>query len=162
MHAFQLSGFPDVARSMEAAWEVWFATQSGAQYLDWVAQHRLRGLVAGARERSPFYRNLYRGLPETGYSLVDLPVVTKHNLMAHFDVVVTDPDLTRDRVDGFLADPARVGQPLDHRYAVWTSSGTTGEPGSLSRTSKRLPYMKRSKLSAFAVWLRPRCWRRHC
>jgi len=49
--------------------------------------------------------------------------------MAHFDTAVTDPAVTREAVQQFVADPGRAGYPLRDRYAVWTSSGTTGEPG---------------------------------
>jgi putative adenylate-forming enzyme len=122
-------GFFDVAQSLEVAWDVWLSMHRGAPHVNQVAEHRLRELVAVARERSPFYRNLYRGIPETGCSLSQLPVVTKGELMAHFDAAVTDPDVTRERVHRFLADQHRVGHPLRDRYAVWTSSGTTGEPG---------------------------------
>ena len=128
----------DVAQSLEAAWEVWFATQAGSEYLRRLAQHRLAGLVTTAREGASFYRNLYRGVPETGYRLSDLPIVTKGELMMHFEDAVTVPDLTRDRVEQFVADASRVGQPFDHRYAVWTSSGTTGEPATFVQDSQAL------------------------
>ena len=57
-----------------------------------------------------------------------LPVVTKTQLMAHFDTAVTDPEVTRAALRRFLADPSSVGH-RSRRYAVWTTSGTTGEPG---------------------------------
>lgn len=135
---YHLPGTFDVAQSLEAAWEVWFSMQAGGEHLRSVAQHRLRKLVAIAREGSSFYRNLYRGLPETEYRLSELPVVTKGDLMTHFDEAVTDPDLTRERVEQFIADPGRVGHALDDRYAVWTSSGTTGEPGTFVQDSQAL------------------------
>lgn len=135
---YQVPGFRDVAQSLEATWAVWLSMQGGDQYLEQIAQHRLRKLVAVARERSSFYRTLYRGLAQTEYRLSDLPVVTKGELMAHFDAVVTDPALTRDRVEQFVADPYHIGRPLDDRYAVWTSSGTTGEPGIFVQDSHAL------------------------
>jgi phenylacetate-coenzyme A ligase PaaK-like adenylate-forming protein len=49
--------------------------------------------------------------------------------MARFDEWVTDPDVTFDTAADFISDPARVGQLYLGRYAAWTSSGTTGEPG---------------------------------
>ncbi|HYM48864.1 MAG TPA: AMP-binding protein, partial [Burkholderiaceae bacterium] len=61
--------------------------------------------------------------------LKDLPPVTKRSLMAEFDDVVTDPALTRRAVEKFFAEPGHLGGALLERYAVWTSSGTTGEPG---------------------------------
>lgn len=49
--------------------------------------------------------------------------------MAHFDEWVTDPEVTRKTVSSFLADPRCVGLSYLGRYAAWTSSGTSGEPG---------------------------------
>jgi phenylacetate-CoA ligase len=49
--------------------------------------------------------------------------------MAAFDDWVTDPAVTKTRVQRFLADPGRAGEAFLDRYAVWTSSGTSGEPG---------------------------------
>jgi hypothetical protein len=104
------------------------STQAGAEHVERLAQ-RLRQLVAVARQRSPFYRELYRATPAEDYRLADLPVVEKSGLMANFDAVVTDAELTATLVRDFVGDERRAGQPLLHRYAVWTSSGTTGEPG---------------------------------
>ena len=129
-------GFLDIAQSLEVAWEVWSATEAENRYIRRVAQHRLERLVALARQKSPFYRNLYRGLPDGDIRLADLPVVTKSGLMAEFDAVLTDHEVTRDRVERFIADADNVGRLLDQRYAVWTSSGTTGEPGLFLQDSR--------------------------
>jgi phenylacetate-coenzyme A ligase PaaK-like adenylate-forming protein len=37
--------------------------------------------------------------------------------------------VTYETASDFVADPARAGRPYLGRYAVWTSSGTAGEPG---------------------------------
>ncbi|MFB6124825.1 MAG: phenylacetate--CoA ligase family protein [Halanaeroarchaeum sp.] len=49
--------------------------------------------------------------------------------MAHFDDVVTDTAVERADVEAFVADPSTVGERFLGRYPVWTTSGTTGEPG---------------------------------
>jgi phenylacetate-coenzyme A ligase PaaK-like adenylate-forming protein len=49
--------------------------------------------------------------------------------MAHFDDWVTDPQLRREEIEAFVRDPRRVAEPWLSRYAVWTSSGTSGVPG---------------------------------
>ena len=119
----------DTLQSLEAAWDVSSAMLGGAAHVEQLAQRRLRDLVAFARASSPFYRQLYRRLPEDVAAPAHLPVVTKRDLMTHFDAVLTDRDLTVESIGRFIADPQRVGQPLQDRYAVWTSSGSTGEPG---------------------------------
>jgi len=93
-------------------------------------QHqRLTDLVAYARQRSPFYQQLYHDLPGADLNLTDLPPVTKPQLMAHFDRWSTDRSVTRAGVDAFIKDKTRVGQLYLGKYSVWVTSGTTGEPG---------------------------------
>jgi phenylacetate-coenzyme A ligase PaaK-like adenylate-forming protein len=124
-----LPAFYDVWQSWGATWDVWSSTQLGTEHIQLLADRRLRALLLWAREHSDFYRRLYRGIALESCSIADLPIVTKSELMTHFDTVVTDPDVTRDRVREFLAQSDRIGHGLAGRYAVWTSSGSTGEPG---------------------------------
>ena len=67
-----------------------------------------------------------------------LPVVTKSELMADFDRWVTDRSLTRAGVENFLADRAHIGERYLGRYAIWKSSGTSGEPGIFVQDSAAL------------------------
>ena len=121
--------FFDAGQSARAAGDVWWSLHAGRAYVEQVAQARLAELIGFARQHSPFYRDLYRRLPAGEHDLSRLPPVTKSQLMAHFEATLTDPEVKRAVVRRFLADQQRVGQPLLERYAVWTSSGTTGEPG---------------------------------
>jgi phenylacetate-coenzyme A ligase PaaK-like adenylate-forming protein len=119
----------DTLTWLALCWESWLAGRSSLDSVLARRDARLRQMVAWARAHSPFYRECYRGLrPEDG-GLAALPPVTRHELMADFDRWVTDPTITRDAVREFIVDRSRVGQPFLGRYAVWTSSGTTGEPG---------------------------------
>ena len=90
-------------------------------------QARLRRLLAAAAEGSPFYRQ--RLGRRTTPALADVAPVGKAELMQHFDDWATDRRITRAAVDDFLADPSRLGDAFLGRYLVWTSSGTSGEPG---------------------------------
>ena len=94
-------------------------------------QRRLQDLVAYARTYSPYYRDLYRNVPERLSSPGQLPVVTKAELMSRFDDWVTDPAVTRTRVEDFLAEPDNVGRDFLGRYVVCTTSGATGIPAIL-------------------------------
>ena len=89
---------------------------------------RLRAIVAHARARSPFYRERWSGLPGAP-RLEELPPVSKPELMARFDDWLTDPRVTRRAVEAFVANPARAGTFLEGEFAVWTTSGTTGQRG---------------------------------
>lgn len=91
---------------------------------------RLAAAVAFARAESPFYRRLYRGLPERVDDPTLLPVTDKKLLMENFDDVVTDRAVTKAKVEAFVADPGLVGQRFESTdYLVATSSGTSGVRG---------------------------------
>lgn len=98
-----------------------------------LAVRRARELVAHAESRSPFYRRHYRGhgarFAAGELAWTDLPTVDKPLLMANFDDWITDRAVTRAGVEGFMSDTSYVGDDYLGRYAVWTSSGTSGEPG---------------------------------
>lgn len=119
----------DTLNWLALCWESWLAGRSGLESLLARRDARVKTLVAWARAHSPFYRERYRGVRAGDGGLDVLPPVTRHELMAAFDRWVTDPAITREAVRAFVADRDRVGQPFLGRYAVWTSSGTTGEPG---------------------------------
>lgn len=91
-------------------------------------QQRLSALIAHARTNSVFYQRLYAGVP-TQPMLVDLPPVTKRQLMSSFDEWVCDPEITLARVREFIAGPSPVGTAFLDRYFVCSTSGTTGHPG---------------------------------
>jgi phenylacetate-coenzyme A ligase PaaK-like adenylate-forming protein len=106
-------------------WDAWRAERGGPAAIAHRQAARLAALVRFARERSPLYRELYRGVPADGVRLDELPVVTKPQLMADFDGWVTDPAVTRAGIGEFLADPALVGRRYLGRYLAITTSGMT-------------------------------------
>ena len=113
--------------------------------------------MAHARERSPYYRQLYRGLPADP-RLDLLPPVTKPELMADFDRWVTDPRITRAGVEAFVADPDRIGQAFLGRYFVCTTSGTTGDPGLFVHDEQAVAVYRALALRLDAEWLSPAQW----
>ncbi|MEJ8672810.1 hypothetical protein WKI71_44050 [Streptomyces sp. MS1.AVA.1] len=92
-------------------------------------RERLASMVDFARSNSPYYRELYRTLPERVENPALLPVTHKQDLMARFDDWVTDPEVTIHRLRAFVADRRRVGERFLGRYLVTTTSGTTGHRG---------------------------------
>ena len=108
--------------------EIWWSRHGGLPPGD-LAGQRLRSLVRFARATSPYYRRRYAHLPAADVALDRLPVVTKAQLMEHFDDWCTDARIRRDDVERFLADRTRIGMPFLGRYPVWRSSGSTGTPG---------------------------------
>lgn len=90
---------------------------------------RLAQLLTTAFQASPLYRARHPQRSARAPQLQDLEPVSKGELMQHFDDWATDRRITRDSVEAFLASSERVGDAYLGRYLVWTSSGTSGEPG---------------------------------
>ncbi len=90
-------------------------------------QARLKELVEYARINSPYYRELYKDVPED-FSLQDLPPVNKRTLMEHWDDWVCDRDLKLSQVESFMQDKSNIGRLLNGEYIVFTTSGSTGNP----------------------------------
>ena len=108
--------------------QTWWTRSGGADTIAAARNGRLAALLAFVRANSPHYRHAWRARPADA-PLQALPIVTKRELMMDFDGWVTDRNLTRDTVKDFLADRAHIGERLLDRYAVWKSSGSSGEPG---------------------------------
>ena len=136
-----------------AAYEKMDAAQREA-----LRERRLRALVAHARENSPFYKELYRDLPED-FRLSDLPPTDKRTLMARWDDWVCDRELTLAEAEKFMEDRGNIGAWLKGRYLVFTTSGSTGNPlvavcdrtanSVMGGISARRSFARKEDLSAF-------------
>jgi phenylacetate-CoA ligase len=108
------------------------------QRLDWSTdqvraerEHRLRILIRTAQERSPWHRERLGGVnPERlrEEDLPGLPTMTKSDLMANWDAIVTDRRLSLEVVEQHLAGLTTDAYLLDYFHAV-ASSGSTGPRG---------------------------------
>jgi len=93
---------------------------------------RLRSLLHHARERSPWHAERLAGIDLdaiTGADLSALPAMTKADLMANWDRIVTDPRLTLEAANRHLERVAATGEMsyvLDE-YHVFASGGSTGQ-----------------------------------
>jgi phenylacetate-CoA ligase len=113
------------------AWDTYRTAREGQAGVARRQQERLRDIVTYARAHSPYYSKLYRDVPQPLSEIRQLPVVTKPELMSHFDDWVTDPAATKTNVEAFLADPRNIGRDYLERYVVCTTSGATGTPAIL-------------------------------
>jgi len=109
--------------------DVWRGGRSAPHVLESRQRARLAALATHAREKSLCYRELYGPLPDTIDDITQLPPVTKPELMARFDDWVTDPEVTREGVEAFVADESLVGRLYLKRYPVCFTSGSTGVRG---------------------------------
>lgn len=92
---------------------------------------RLRALVRIARERSPWHGERLADVDPDGIAeddLPGLPVMTKRDLMEHFDGIVTDERLSLDLVEAHLAGLTGDAYLLD-RYHALASGGSSGRRG---------------------------------
>lgn len=107
----------------------------GVRRLHWDAgrlaaerERRLRELLGVAAERSPFWRQRLAGRDLAGFTEADLPslpVLTRAEMMAEFDRIVTVPGLTLARVRRYLDQLDGDGY-LDDQYRAIVTSGYTG------------------------------------
>jgi phenylacetate-CoA ligase len=107
--------------------------------IDWpagkLAAHRqaeLRRLLRTAQAASPWHRKRLVGLDPDSldeHTLAELPVMTRVDLIANFDEIVTDDRLRLDVVEAHLQRlDQRDAYLLDRYYAV-ASGGSTGRRG---------------------------------
>jgi phenylacetate-CoA ligase len=98
-----------------------------------VRDERLRSLLRTAKERSPWHaRRLAHVDPDrvTGDDLSMIPVMTKADVMANWDDVVTDRHLTLERAEKHLLTVASEGQAyVLGDYQVLTTGGSSGTRG---------------------------------
>jgi len=106
--------------------------------LDWSCQqiedyrnHRLRALLAYARERSPFHAQRLLGLDPATANVADLaslPMMTKQDAQQQWDAVVTAPDLDRARAERILVDQQWFSYTAGDEQ-IFSSGGSSGVRG---------------------------------
>ena len=129
------------------------ARKEGPDALAQRQRDRLAQMVAFARDRSPYYRELYRGLPDTVDDPTVLPVTSKKELMARFDDWTTDRQVTIDNVRALVDDPDRIGERFLGKYTVITTSGTTGVRGIFLMDDRAMAVTDALAVSMINAWL---------
>jgi phenylacetate-coenzyme A ligase PaaK-like adenylate-forming protein len=89
---------------------------------------RLEALLRHAVDSSPYYREVLGPHPDAEW-LEQLPTLPKATLMAEFDRIVTDPALSRSKLERLLEH--ETDGVYGGRYRFFSTSGTTGEPALL-------------------------------
>ena len=92
-------------------------------------ERRLRELLVYAADRSPFWRERLAGIDLANFTEADLPslpVLTRAEMMAEFDRVVTDPRLTLARIQQHLDQPDGDRGYMDDQYQAIITSGYIG------------------------------------
>jgi phenylacetate-CoA ligase len=98
---------------------------------------RLRALLTYALANSPFHARRLAGIDPDRFELSELqtlPTMTKSDMMANFDQLVTDPRITRRLVDEQLASSTVQPSLLFDRYVCLASGGSSGVRGTFVQT----------------------------
>lgn len=89
-------------------------------------QNKLTELRKFAFDQSPFYKQFHKGLEN--WPLHELPVLTKKQLMASWDDIVTDRSLRLKDIESFLDNVTGL-QSYNNKYFAFATGGTTGVKG---------------------------------
>jgi phenylacetate-CoA ligase len=101
------------------------------QLRDW-QRDRLRRLLAAAIAHSAFHARRLRGVDPDHFELADLPslpVMTKTQMMAGFDELISDRALTRAAAEQALAATRDEPRPLPGGYLCMATGGSSGQRG---------------------------------
>jgi len=93
----------------------------------YLQQQRLQKLVQYVKANSPYFAQKYAELGDS-FTLQDLPVTNKVELMSRFNEWMTDRDITLEKVEHFMDNKDNIGRKMDDKYLVNTTSGSTGNP----------------------------------
>lgn len=96
-----------------------------------VQLRRFRQLLAHSQRHSPYLKNKYRGIDPRFAVPTDVPVMTKAEMMANFDGIVTNRRIRRQVVERFVSHPNNVGKFFLGKYPVLHTSGSQGQPALL-------------------------------
>jgi len=131
-----MSSYQDSRQQHLAAWAT--ALPERLERLGWARErldaHRtaaLRSLVRTARDRSPWHAERLAGIDIDALDAGDLsalPVMTKDDLMSHFDDIVTDRRVTLEAAESHLATLDGDDYFLDGLHVV-ASGGSSGRRG---------------------------------
>ena len=131
----------------------WDATRLAAHQTE-----RLRVLLAAAIKRSPFHARRLGRIDPARFELADLarlPVMTKAQMMASFDEVVTDRRLTLGRVDDHLRAAGPSRPCCSATTCAWPPAAA---PGSAAWSCRQSPSTPTTRPRSCAT-RSPGCWR---
>ncbi len=99
---------------------------------------KFRALAHILRARSPYYARIMdeRRIEPARCRPQDFPVLTKADVIQHFDEIITAPEVTKRAVTDFLSQSHDAAELFRGRYIIVHSSGTTGEPGCFVYSSR--------------------------
>jgi phenylacetate-coenzyme A ligase PaaK-like adenylate-forming protein len=101
--------------------------------------HRLRALLAYARERSPFHARRLEALDPSCATVADLaslPMMTKQEAQEQWNAIVTAPDLDRAGTERILVEQQWFSYTPGGQQ-MFSSGGSSGVRGGCAPTGRR-------------------------
>ncbi|EIF52134.1 phenylacetate--CoA ligase family protein [Sulfurovum sp. AR] len=127
-------------------WTAW----GGRKRIEAKQLKNLRKLIQKVRKKSPYFNKLYAHLPDTDLiTLNDLPATSKIDLMGDFENWLTDRSLTLAQVREHMDSMDKLGVPIG-QYAVFRTSGTSGEPAVIVIPSSVIEFIFGINLARFS------------
>ncbi len=114
---------------------------------------RLAEIVAFARANSPYYRELYKDLPERIEDTTLLPITSKMKLMPRFNDWCTDRNVTFDKVSAFVDNPDLIGKRFLEKYTITTTSGITRTRGIFLLNDRSLAVASSIAFRMMSSWI---------
>ena len=121
----------EVYALLRALWQYSRNTQVTRAQLEAEQRRKFRKLVKFVRARSLYYRSVIdeHGIDPDTCSPADFPPLTKNDVIEHFDRIVTDRRISRDRIVEFLSGSVDPLELFEGRFHVLHTSGTSGTVG---------------------------------
>jgi len=118
----------EVAGFVKSVVEAMRVGRAGVDAVAGARQARVR-MVLEAASRTRFYGPAISESALREGHLEDVLPTSKEAFLARLEETVTDGDVSREELEQWVRDPARVGQLLNDKYLVAMTSGTTGQVG---------------------------------
>jgi len=112
---------------------------------------RLKKLVKYARRHSRYFKDLYAGIGDE-FSLTELPITNKIEMMKNFDSWITDSKIDMEKIEEFTENIENVGRMIDGKYLIFKTSGSTGNPATVLYDQKNIDVA--SSVAAFRTFAR--------
>ncbi len=116
-----------------------------AEDLRRIQEKRFRAMLRYAVKHSPYYKRRFSGIDVETCKATDIPILTKPEMMEHFDELVTDPRIKKADIQKFVAESSNLGKLYLGRYGVSHTSGSQGQPALIVQDYKArlLPFAAR-------------------
>lgn len=119
---------------------------------------QFRNLVSFVAKYSPYYQEVIKkhNIDVNNCQLTDFPILQKTDVLENFDRLVTNPEITKEKIIDFLGSSKNPNDLFLNKYYVTHTSGTSGQVGyylySKTEMAKGLAYLLNQNQSGFSFF----------